>query len=348
MAVLGSGVENLNDLMSVLDPNGKLLDISEILTLNGTDELFQDMTWMEGNLLTGHRDAARVALPEGSFRAINEGVPITKGAVTQIEETCAEYSDFSQADRSLAVLSGNVSAYRLKQAKPHILGAGHKMARTVFYGNANANPKEFTGLAPRYNTLDPAKSATATNVIDAGGTGTALRSMWLCAWSADTLTGIYPKNTKGGLKHEDATNAAGSGDGDGMPPAAVLLDANGNPFMGYRDHWEWKAGLMVKDWRYAVRTANVDVAALTKNATTGADIQDLMVQMQELLESTSGTRTAFYVPRTIRSFLRRQLLNGKNPFLSWDKIGGERVMMFGDTPIRRLDTLNINETRVTA
>lgn len=346
MAVIGSGVATLNDVLAELDPNGKLLDVAEILTQNGTDELFADMTWREGNLLTGHRDAARVALPSPSFRAINEGVPVTKGATTQIEESCAMLEDFSQADRELAILSGDINRFRLAQGKPHVIGFAHKMAQQVFYGNSAQDPKSFTGLAPRYWTLDPAKSGTAGQIIDAGGTGSALRSMWLVGWSDDTITGLYPKNTKGGLLHEDATSHAnGTGENGG---GQVLLDPNGNPFIGFRDHWLWRCGLMVKDYRYAVRAANVNPATLTKTGSTGVDIQDVMVQMQELIESSgSNTKQAFYVPRTIRSFLRRQLLNGKNPFLSWDTIGGERVMMFGETPIRRLDALNVNETQVT-
>lgn len=345
MAVIASGLATLNDVLAELDPAGKLLDIAEILTQNGQDELFNDMTWREGNLLTGHRDAARVALPAPSFRAINEGVPITKGATTQIEETCAMLEDFSQADRELAILSGNVNAFRLSQGKPHIIGFAHKMAQQVFYGNTSTDPKSFTGLAPRYWTLDPAKSATATNVIDGGGSGSALRSMWLVGWGQDTITGLYPKNTKGGLLHEDATShAAGTAENGG---GQTLLDANGNPFIGFRDHWLWRCGMMIKDWRYAVRAANIDLATLVKTAASGADIQDLMVQMQELIESQAGVKSAFYVPRAIRSMLRRQLLSGKNPFLSWDSVGGERVMMFGETPIRRLDALNVNETRVT-
>jgi len=341
MATIGSGVANLTDVLAELAPDGSQLETAEVL--RQVNPVLEEMTWMEGNLLTGHRDSVRTALPTPSFRAINSGVPITKGATTQIEETCALLEDFSQADRELAILSGNVERFRLNQAKPHMQGMSHKLAETLFYGNAQAgDPKSFTGLAPRFNSLS---GPTKGQIIDAGGTGTGLRSVYLIGWSDQTVTGLYPKNSIGGLQHEDATNASGSG-GDGIPPAAVLQDSNGNNFMGYRDHWTWRCGLMVKDYRFVVRIANIDIDLLTKDQSTGADLQDLLVQATETIESLEGVRAAFYAPRVISAFLRRQLLNEKNAFMSWMDMGGKRIMGFGEVPFRRTDALNVEETEV--
>jgi len=344
MAVIGSGVATLVDVLKELAPDGSQLDTAEVLTQH--TEVLQDMTWMEGNLITGHRDSVRTALPTPSFRALNEGVPVTKGGTTPIEETCSLLEDFSQTDRELAILSGNVNAYRLRMAKPHMIGFAHKMAQQVFYGNANADPKSFTGLAPRYNSLSTATSATAANVLNAGGTGSALRSIWLVAWSDDTITGLYPKGTKGGLGHEDATSPSAGAGADGGPPGQALQDANGNLYMGFRDHWLWRCGLMVKDWRYAVRICNIDPTQLTFNAATGPYLQNLMIRALETIEGTEGVKIAFYMPRVIRSFLRQQLVEKKNTFLSLSEQGKSATLMFDDIPIRRTDALNVNETQV--
>lgn len=342
MAVQASGVATLLDVLQSMDPAGKQMEIAEVLTQN--NEILEDMVWREGNTVTGHRDAVRTSLPEPSFRSINEGVPVTKAGTTPIEETAALLEDFSRVDRELAILSGDVNAYRLREGRPHIIGMGHRMAREVFYGNANINPKGFTGLSPRYNTLSTTTSATATQVIDAGGTGSNLRSIWLIAWNEDTITGIFPKGTRGGLDHEDATNASGTG-AHGFPAAAALADANGNKFMGYEDHWIWRCGLMVKDWRAAVRIANIDPTALRIDESTGPKLTDLMIQAQELVEA-AGARTAFYMPKLLRSFLRRQMQEKKNAFLSWDEQGGKRITRFGEDPVRRTDALNTAEARV--
>lgn len=346
MAVLGSGVDTLVDVLKTMAPDGSQLDTAEVLTEH--TEILEDMTWMEGNLVTGHRDSVRTSLPEPSYRALNEGVPVSKGGTTPIEETCSLLEDFSQCDRELAILSGNVPRYRLKQAKPHMIGFAHKLATDLFYGNVAADPKAFTGLAPRYNTLTAATSLTAANVIDAGGSGSDLRSIWLIGWSEDTITGLFPKGTKGGLGHEDATSSADGQSTDGFPSGQALQDANGNLYMGYRDHWMWRVGLMVKDWRYAVRIANIDLTALTLDAATGPNLQDLMIQAAELIESTEGVRAAFYMPRAIRSYMRRQLVEKKNAFLSLSENGKKSTLMFDEIPIRRTDALNVSEAEVVA
>ena len=343
MAVQGSGVATLMDVLSEIAPDGRQLNIAEVLTQQ--NEVLQDMHWEEGNKVTGHMEGVRTVLPTPSFRAINAGVPVTKGGSTTVEETTSLLEDFSQVDRELAILSGNVDAYRLKQARPHVQGMANKMATTLFYGNATTNPLEFTGFAPRFNTLSTTTNKAAANVISAGGSGSDLHSIWLVVWGPDTVFGIYPKNSKGGLDHEDATNASGSGE-HGFPPATVLTDASGNMYMGYRDHWVWRCGLFVKDWRFVVRIANIDTDDLVLDHATGPHLEDLMVQAMETVESMGAGRAVFYTPRILRSWFRRQVLNRKSQFLSWDQIGGQSILNFDGVPIRRTDALNTLETAV--
>jgi hypothetical protein len=116
--------------------------------------------------------------------------------------------------------------------------------------------------------------------------------------------------------------------------------------MGYADHWIWRVGLFVKDWRFVVRIANIDPTAITLAGTTGPLLEDLMVQAVEQIESLTGVRAVFYVPRQIQTLFRRQLLSRKNQYLGWDEIGGQRVLSFNGVPVRRTDALNVNETQV--
>lgn len=346
MALQASGVPTLLDILNEMAPDGKELKIAEVLTQ--TEEILEDVVWQEGNTVTGHKDAVRTSLPEPSFRAINSGVPVTKAGSTQIEETCALLEDFSQVDRELAILAGDVNAYRLRSGKPHMVGMAHKMARSIFYANAATNPLEFTGLASRFNTLDVAVNLGAGQIIDAGGTGSDLRSIWLVGWSPDTVFGLYPKNTRGGLDHEDMTQGTGTG-AHGYPLGKTLYDSDGNKYVGFEDHWIWRCGLMVKDWRYVVRIANIDPAQLTIDAATGPDLQDLMIQASEMLENTNGVKAAWYVPRSLRAFFRRQIQQKANLNLSWgdpSSISGRKVLMFDEMPVRRVDALNTSETQV--
>ena len=337
MGILAQTMPTLLELVNSLNPDGSEAEIAEVLTQH--TEVLDDMTWMNGNKTTGHIDSYRTVLPEPQYRAINEGVGYSKGASAQMEESTAMLEDWSKCDRELALLSGNVEAYRLKEAHPHLIGFAHKMARDVFYGNANVDPKAFTGLAPRYWTLDKAKSATAENVIDADGTGTGLRSIWVVGWGHHTITGLVPKNSVGGLQHEDMTND---------PKGTKLYDDQGRPYVGYEDHWTWRCGMFVKDWRYAVRVANIDVDLLTKDASSGPDLIYYLTEAVERIEGTAGVKAAIYVPRTIRTWLRHQTKNAKNVMLSLDQVAGKEVLNWDGIPIRRTDALNVEETEVVA
>ena len=340
MAVLGNSVVTLVDIAKQLDPDGKIATIAEIL--NQTNEVLDDMLWVEGNLPTGNRTTVRAGLPGVSFRALNEGVPRSKSQVSQFDEGAAMLEGFSEVDRKEAILSGNIGQFRMNEAAAFMESMNETFTSALFYGNAAAAPKSFTGFAPRFNAIS-GNATTGQQIIDAGGTGTDNFSIWLIVWDPNKVRGIYPKNTKAGLFHEDASDTTAAE--DGFPRGTVLYDASGNPYMGYRDHFEWNCGLSIKDYRYVVRIANISRSTLTKDMSTGADLQDLMVQAEERVQNLNG-RAAFYAPRTVTGYLRRQLLNKKNGFLSLDEVGGRKVTSFNGIPVRRVDALNVQEARV--
>src|SRR5699024_713935 len=166
------------------------------------------------------------------------------------------------------------------------------------------------------------------------GSGSDNTSIWLVGWGEKGAFGIYPKGSQAGLKMEDKGQV-------------TLEDPDGGRYEGYRTHYQWKAGLSVKDWRYVVRIANVDVTALTKNASAGADLVDLLVQGLERIQGLVGVTSVFYCSRTIRSYLRRQMLNKDNVLLSLDEAAGKKVMSFVGVPLKRVDKLLDTEAAVT-
>lgn len=328
MATL-SGKYTLLDVAKTLDPNGGTAAVAELL--NQSNEMLQDMPWYEGNLPTGHRITTRTGLPDVVFRKINGGVPPSKATTAQIDEACGILEARSEIDKDLAMLNGNTGSFRLLQATSFIESMNQKMQSTVLYGNVDSTPEAFTGLGPRFGVKSGANSA---NIIDAGGTGSNLTSIWLVGWGPNTIHGIYPKGSTAGLVHNDL------GEGD-------AFDANGNRYRAYMDQYQWKCGLALHDWRYVVRIANIDTAALTKNAATGADIIDLMTQATEKIHSLSGVTPVFYGNRTLGSFLRRQTVNKvASGTLSYDDVGGRPATLFSGIPYRRIDALNTTEARV--
>jgi hypothetical protein len=339
MAIIGASVPTLIDVTVRLAPDGRPAAMAELLTQ--TNEVLEDMTWKEGNLPTGERTSVRTGLPAVYFRALNEGIPRSKSTAAQIDEGAAMLEGFQEVDRKVAILGGDVAGYRADESRAFFESMSQRMALTLFYGNAGASPKEFTGLSPRYNSLS---GVSGDNIIDAGGTGTDNHSIWLVYWSTQTITGIYPKATVAGLMHNDVTSNRAQAT-DGFPIGDTLYDSNGNPYLGYRDHYEWNCGLSVKDWRCAVRIANIDRSLLTKDKSTGADLEDLMIQAVERVRRGGGNG-AFYMPTSIRAWMRRQMVNRKSAFLSMEEFGGRRVPAFDGIPLRQVDALNIDEARV--
>ena len=329
MAALTANNPTLLDVAKRLDPDGKIAAIVEIL--NATNPVLDDLTFVEGNLPTGHRTTIRTGLPTPTWRKLYGGVQPTKSTTVQVTDSCGMLEAYAEVDKALADLNGNTAAFRLSEDAAHIEAMGQEMASTLFYGNEGTEPEAFTGLAPRYN----AKSAqNADNIIDAGGTGTDNTSIWLCVWGPQTGFGIYPKGSTAGLQMTDKGQVT-----------VDNVDGNGGRMEAYRTHYRWDAGLTIRDWRYFVRIANIDVSDLDTVANTKKLIE-WMIQASERIPELGKGRAAFYMNRRLREKLRLGILEKISNNLTWETVSGERVMTFDDIPVRRCDALVNTEARV--
>jgi hypothetical protein len=329
MSELGTSALTLIDWAKRTDKDGKISKIVEIL--NTTNQILDDMAFVEGNLPTGHKTTIRSGLPSVTWRLLNYGVQPTKSRTVQVTDTCGMLEAYSEVDKALADLNGNTSEFRLSEDRAFLEAMNQEMASTLFYGNTSVDPEKFMGLAPRYNSLS---AENASNIISGSG-ASGNTSVWLVCWGDQTIHGIFPKGSKAGFTHEDLGQETLF---DNQTPAGR--------YEGYRSHYKWDTGLTLKDWRYVVRIANVQVSALTKNAGTGADIIDLMSQAMEVLPATMMGRCVFYCNRTVKSFLRRQIANRVAANLTLDTVSGKTVMAFDGIPVKRCDALLSTEAAV--
>ena len=290
MATVGATVLTLADWAKRLDPSGKAASIVELL--GQTNEVITDMMWKEGNLPTGDRVTVRTGLPTVAWRLLNKGVSKSKSRTAQIDEQCGIMEARSEIDQKLVELNGNQASFRMSEAQAFIEAMNQEMAQTLFYGNSGLAPEEFTGLSIRYSS---STANNGQNVIKAGGSGSDNSSIWLIAWGANTVYGVYPKGSIAGLKHEDL----GLGD---------AFDSSNDRFRAYMDRWVWECGLALKDWRYAVRICNIDISAILAES-SNADLIKVMARAIDRLPSMGMGRPVFYVNRTIASWLRIQALN---------------------------------------
>jgi hypothetical protein len=331
MAVLGTSNPTLADLAKVTDPDGSIADVVEIL--NATNEILMDMTFLEGNLTTGHRTSIRSGLPTPTWRKLYGGVQPTKSRAVQVTDNTGMMEDYSEVDKALVDMAGNPAAFRLQEDRPHIEGMNQEFASTLFYGDESTAPEEFTGLAARYNSLS---AENGDNIVSGGGSGSDNASIWLICWGPNTCHGIIPKGSKAGIQQRDLGEVT-----------IENADGNNGRMQAYRTHYRWDVGLSVRDWRYVVRIANIDRSLLTADISTGADLNDLMHQAWTELPSTSAGRCSWYMDKQVMSFLRRQTSNAvQNSTLSVDMVGGTMQTSWGGIPIRRVDALRTNEATV--
>ena len=329
MATLAINNPTLADLTNRMTADGKIdPQIVEILT--ASNEILEDMTFIEANGYSEHKTTIRSGLPSGTWRKLNYGVQPEKSRTVQVKDSLGMLETYAEVDKALADLNGNSAAWRMSEDYAFIEGMNKTMATTLFYGDSSTDPERFTGLTPRYNDLT---AANASNIIRGGGVGADNTSIWLVVWGPNTCHGIYPKGSQAGLQQRDLGEE-------------TLFDANGGRYQGYRTHYKWDMGFTLRDWRYVVRICNIDVSDLTKNAASGADLIDLMIQALEIIPNMSMGRPVFYCSRTIRSFLRRQILNKNNVNLTFENVAGKQILTFDGVPVRKTDALLETEAAV--
>lgn len=332
MATLSSNALTLADWAKRLDPEGKVPSIVELLAQ--TNEILSDMLWLEGNLPTGHRTTVRTGLPTVAWRLLNQGVQPSKSTTAQIDEQCGMLEAWSEVDVELAKLNGNTAAFRLSEAQAFIEAMNQEMASTLFYGNSSLSPEEFTGLSIRYSSLS---AANGQNILNAGGSGSDNASVWLVCWGSQTLHGIFPKGSKAGLVHEDL----------GEQTIETSAGIAGTRMRAYQDHWSWKCGVAVKDWRYAVRIANIDVSNLVAKS-SAADLIEQMIKATHRIPALGMGKCAFYMNRTVKQMLdiqrRDDVQTGGS--LIYSEVDGKLIPSFRGIPIRTVDALLETEATV--
>jgi hypothetical protein len=335
MSTLATTHPTMADLAKMIGPDGGYMEIAEVL--NQSNEIMADMVWLPTNKTTSHMGLIRTGIPLPTWMKLNYGIPPTKGETAPIEDQTALLGNYHEVACELADLYPDANQFRMAEAAGIIEGFGQELAQNIIYGNEATDVTKFTGLAARFNS----KSAVSgQNIVDAGGDGSSLTSIWLVGWGPRTIHGIYPKNTKAGLQHEDKGRATSENFG-----------GTGLRMEIYRSYFSQKAGLHVRDWRYAVRIANIKIGDLKADLSSGPDLIDLMAQALVKIPNRSGARFAWYANQTILGFVHRQAMNKKNVQLSVSEVkdgaGMTQGHSVGGIPMRRVDQLLNTEAQVT-
>jgi hypothetical protein len=333
MAVIANSNSNLTlaDWAKRTDPDGRVALVAELLSQS--NEILEDCVYKEGNLPTGDRVVIRTGLPTAYWRSLNQGIPNSKSSTAQVDEACGMLEARSEVDKDLAMLNGNTAQFRLSEDTAFLEAMNQTQAQTMFYGNPATDPKQFLGLATRYSSTS---AGNGTNIIPGGASSGSLNtSVYLVVWGDNTVYCPFPKGSKAGLLHED------------LGEQTVYDGAN--RMQAYATRYQWKSGLVVKDWRYVVRIPNILVADLiggtgTQAATNAFQLTKLMMRAMYKIPNLDSGRAAFYMNRTVHSGLAVQSLDRSQAALAvqpaLSQFGTARnYLSFQGIPIRRVDCL---------
>ena len=341
MAEVGNLINpSLIDVMNNVNADGSIVKIVEVM--EQMNPILRHANYQKCNNGTKHKTTIRTGIPEPAYRRYNQGVQPSNTQESPVEDTTGMIEDYLEVDRDLANLSGDQQRFRTNKAMGIMQGFNHFVAREMFYGTTDITPEGFMGMSARYSMLPTNANATAAarQVVDAGGTGSDNASIWFITWSETATQLLYPKGSVVGLQHDDK----GERTKDFVDPA----DNRQKKMQIYEDHFKWDIGLTDQDWRANGRLCNIDVSALTKDASAGADLLDLMIDVEENLDqmATANGKTVVYVSRTVAKFLRKQALNKASGNLTIEEVAGKRVTMWGEYEVARIDALLETEARV--
>ena len=331
MATIGTK-NNLLDIAKRLDPDGKIAKIVELLSQ--TNGIVEDIPFKEANEMTSHLTTVRTGLPTVYWRLLNAGVQPSKSTTAQIKEGIGMLEAWAVCDVKLAELSGNEKAYRLSEATAFLEAMNQEAAQTIFYGNSGLAPEEFNGLSVRYSSTS---AANGQNIILGGGNGADNTSVWLVCWGPQTVHGLFPKGSAAGLQHKDL----------GEVTVETTAGVAGSRMRAFQDHFQWKMGVSVKDWRYAVRIPNIDVSNLVGKS-SAADLIELMIKAMHRIPNMSMGKCAFYMNRSVKQMLdiqrRDDVISGGG--LVYNEVDGKLIPSFRGVPIRTCDSLTELESLV--
>jgi hypothetical protein len=292
--------------------------IIELMRL--TNEMLIDVPAFEANNGTINSTLQRNIKAYGSHRIYNQGVKKVATQTGIVYDRIAVLGAESVVDATMLEHSGNIAAARQSEAFGIIKGMGITQADTCIYGDGN-KADEFDGLMTRRNSLsDP-------NVIDAGGTGDELTSIYLAAVGRELFHLIYPKGSNSvGVTRED----------DGK---VTVQDGDGNDYKAYREMFQAQYGLSIKAPDAVKRICNIP------KTMTGAELVDIIIEARYRLPPGASTYVMYSNMEPLIKIDKSAREKGNVIYTTKDPWGQE-ITQIRDIRCRRMDVILNTEARV--
>lgn len=346
MAILGSNWLNLIDVVKRSDPKiGMLVEL-----LHQSNEILEDAISVECNNGAKHKHGVRTGLPTVAWGALYKGILQSKSAMQAVEDTTGFVEGMSSVDKRLLDMypeAEDQNKVRFIEGAGFLEALNQEMATGLFYHSTKTAPEKFDGLATRYSTYATGafNQGIESQVIHGGASGSDNTSIWMVTWGDMYTQLLYPKGSKAGIIREDKGEQR-------------VLDSLGNPYFVMEELYRWHLGVAVKDWRYNVRIANIDVSdSLAGTVDLYKLLTSAYYRLQKRRKSAGskymGGKTVIYANRTILEALDNLATgvgasaNSKLNIMK-SEIQGQEVLTWRGIPIRETDALLNTEALVPA
>lgn len=300
-----------------LDPDGKISIIVEALNLE-MGGILEEWPWKPSNDVWTNKTVRRASLPAGTWRKLNTGVATENSKVTELLDVIGMLETYAEYDKEYINSFPSPAIARMDEARAFLEGLGQTLVSKLLYGNANADPDQLHGLAPRLATTD------GKYVIDGGGTGSDVTSIYVVTPGVNECHLIYPKNSPTlGIQHTDLGEVT-------LTDTTTTAPSN-SQYQGYRDHFQVKCGFVVKNAKCIGRVANIETAG----ATNTFDEDDL-IKLLNYMKKNAATR--IYCNQTIMTQAEIKLKDKTN--VNWsaeEGLGGLPFLKFRGIPVRMID-----------
>ena len=237
-------------------------------------------------------------------------------------------------------LAPNGEQFRRSEDAAFVGGFSDAIAANIFYGNADDDLDTFNGLSMRYDVAGGVKNTPGYQVI-AGMTanaGAKNTSAFLVGWGTHATSGIYPKNSKAGLKQRDLGEQ-------------TVQDKDGNEYQALTTLFTWKAGLSVGDIRANALVLNVDAAKITGKMSAAdklALIEKFVVAKNRIRALKSrDKRVVMYVSESLYNWFEIYLLDKTNVHVTRQELAADVPRLyFGGIEIKMCDAISDEESAV--
>ena len=321
MAIINTGATTLADIAN-LTQDSDLQKKVLIQTIRDYSGFFDQLSLIPANDGTACKGSIVTDYPEGEVVGYNEGwgASKAKGRAVRYDSFRVRTSSEVDADLLDSRKPEERETFRLRQDSVVMRGLARQAAKSVFYGSGDGTS---LGL---YDIVNGKDNEFYDRIIKGSSTkATGNYDIWLLSCNEVDMYTFYPEyGAQGGIWI------------DARPQKERIDDDNGKHHYAYVTDMGFDIGVACFNPLNIVRIANIDASALTKNASSGDDLIDLMTQALELLDVSNPGKTVFFANDTIHSYLRRQINNKVTNSLNFENVAGRSVITFDGVPVQKV------------